>query len=75
MLFYGYGLGLYGQVGAAQGVLLTVLIFALQVAWSSWWLRRFQFGPAEWLWRTLTYGRAQPMRRRSARRSWRQPIS
>lgn len=65
-LFYGYGLGLYGQVGAAQGVLLTVLIFALQVAWSSWWLRRFQFGPAEWLWRTLTYGRAQPMRRRSA---------
>lgn len=64
-LFYGYGFGLYGQVGAALGVVLTLAIFALQVGWSVWWLRRFQFGPAEWLWRTLTYGRAQPMRRRS----------
>jgi uncharacterized protein len=64
-LFYGYGFGLYGQVGAALGFVLTLAIFALQVGWSVWWLRRFQFGPAEWLWRTLTYGRAQPMRRRS----------
>ncbi|GAB4436463.1 MAG: DUF418 domain-containing protein [Chloroflexi bacterium OHK40] len=64
-LFYGYGAGLYGQVGAALGVLLTVVIFALQVVWSVWWLRHFQFGPIEWLWRTLTYGRAQPMRLRT----------
>lgn len=64
-LFYGYGAGLYGVVGAALGVLLTVVIFALQVVWSVWWLRRFQFGPVEWLWRTLTYGRAQPMRLRT----------
>ncbi|NTU79252.1 MAG: DUF418 domain-containing protein [Chloroflexales bacterium] len=62
-LFYGYGFGLYGQVGAAQGAVLTAVIFVLQVAWSDWWLRRFQFGPVEWLWRTLTYGRAQPIRR------------
>lgn len=64
-LFYGYGAGLYGQVGAALGVLLTLVIFELQLAWSVWWLRHFQFGPVEWLWRSLTYGRAQPMRRRS----------
>lgn len=63
-LFYGYGYGLYGKVGAAMGLLLTVFIFALQIAWSEWWLNRFRFGPMEWLWRTLTYGRLQPMRLR-----------
>lgn len=61
-LFYGYGLGLYGQVGSAAGVLLTMLIFALQIPLSAWWLRRFRFGPVEWLWRSLSYGRRQPMR-------------
>ncbi|MXW66566.1 MAG: DUF418 domain-containing protein [Gemmatimonadales bacterium] len=35
---------------------------ALQLAWSPWWLARFRFGPLEWLWRTLSYGRRQPMR-------------
>jgi uncharacterized protein len=61
-IFYGYGLGLFGQVGAAAGLLLTVVIYALQVPLSVWWLRRFRFGPAEWLWRTMTYGRRQPFR-------------
>ena len=60
-LFYGYGFGLYGKVGAAVGLLLTVIIFAAQVAWSAWWLSHFRFGPVEWLWRTLTYGHVQPM--------------
>ncbi len=62
MLFYGYGFGFYGSVGAAGGIMLTVVIYAAQVLWSGWWLRRFRFGPAEWLWRTLTYGKRQPMR-------------
>ena len=61
-IFYSYGLGLYGQVGPAAGLGLTVLIFALQVPLSVWWLRRFRFGPAEWLWRSLTYRRLQPLR-------------
>jgi uncharacterized protein len=61
-LFYGYGFGLYGQVGAAAGVLLTIAIYALQVPLSVWWLRHFRFGPVEWLWRSLTYGQHQPMR-------------
>jgi uncharacterized protein len=64
LIFYGYGLGLTGRVGAAAGIVLTVLIYGAQVAWSGWWLRRFRFGPVEWLWRTLTYLRPQPMRRR-----------
>ncbi|MGH9580311.1 MAG: DUF418 domain-containing protein, partial [Terriglobales bacterium] len=62
MILYSYGLGLYGKVGPAMGVALTLLIFAVQVLLSVWWVRRFRFGPAEWLWRTLTYGKLQPMR-------------
>jgi uncharacterized protein len=61
-LFYGYGFGLYGMIGIAAGVALTVAIYLLQIAFSTWWLHRFRFGPMEWLWRTLTYGHRQPMR-------------
>lgn len=61
-LFYGYGFRLYGRIGIAGGIVLTVAIFLVQVALSTWWLGRFRFGPMEWLWRTLTYGKRQPMR-------------
>ena len=62
ILFYGYGFGLYGQIGIAGGIALTLVIYGVEILWSTWWLRRFRFGPMEWLWRTLTYGRRQPMR-------------
>jgi uncharacterized protein len=62
LIFYGYGAGLIGQVGAAASLGIGLLIFAMQMAWSPWWLARFHFGPAEWLWRSLTYGQLQPMR-------------
>jgi len=61
-MFFGYGLGFYGQVGPALNVVLTLLIYSFQVALSVWWLRHFRFGPVEWLWRTLTYGQLQSMR-------------
>ena len=61
-IFYSYGFGLYGRIGQPAGVALTFLIFALQIPVSVWWLRHFRFGPVEWLWRTLTYGKLQPMR-------------
>jgi uncharacterized protein len=60
-IFNGYGLGLYGQVGPAPLVALAVVIWLAQVPLSAWWLRRFQYGPVEWLWRTLTYLRWQPL--------------
>jgi uncharacterized protein len=63
-LFYGFGLALLGRVGATFCLALSVAIFAAQILFSAWWLRRFQFGPAEWLWRSLTYGGRQPMRLR-----------
>jgi uncharacterized protein len=62
LIFYGYGAGLIGQAGAAASLVIALLIFALQMAWSPWWLARFHFGPAEWVWRTLTYGEVQRMR-------------
>jgi uncharacterized protein len=62
LLFYGYGLGLIGKVGPARCVALTLGIFCVQIVLSRLWLARFRFGPAEWVWRSLTYGKAQPMR-------------
>jgi len=61
-LFYSYGLGLYGKVGPAAAALQAIAIYLFQVALSLLWIRRFRFGPAEWLWRSATYGRLQPMR-------------
>ncbi|MGM0377256.1 MAG: DUF418 domain-containing protein [Bacteroidota bacterium] len=63
ILFHSYGLGLYGQVSLWQGMILTIVIFALQIPFSNIWLRHFRFGPFEWLWRSLTYWKWQPMRR------------
>jgi uncharacterized protein len=63
LIFYGYGLGLYGKVPYTPMFFLAVTIFALQIVASTWWLQRFQFGPVEWLWRSLTYGRRMPFRR------------
>jgi uncharacterized protein len=61
-LFYGYGLGLFGHVGAAAALAFGVAVYAAQAISSRWWLKRFKFGPVEWLWRTLMYGVPQPMR-------------
>ena len=65
-IFYGYGLGLFDRVGAAAGIGLALVFYALQIPFSVWWLRHFRFGPVEWLWRSLTYGQFQPMRQRAA---------
>jgi uncharacterized protein len=61
-LFYGWGLGWAGHVGDAGCLALAVAIFVLEVAACHLWLRRFRFGPLEWIWRTMVYLRPQPMR-------------
>jgi uncharacterized protein len=61
-IFYGYGLGLFGRVGVVETLAVAIALYAGQVLLSIWWLRRYRFGPVEWLWRTLMYGAAQPMR-------------
>jgi uncharacterized protein len=61
-LFYSYGLRWLGTRSFTNMFEITVTLFAVQMVLSTWWLRRFRFGPVEWLWRTLTYGRAPAMR-------------
>jgi len=57
MLFNAWGFGLWGQIGPAAGLLLSLaLFFGIQVPWSLWWLRRHERGPLEALWSRLTYG-------------------
>jgi uncharacterized protein len=60
-IFYGYGLGLFGQLGIAQALAIGIAVYVGQVLFSAWWLRRYRYGPIEWLWRTLMYGERQPM--------------
>jgi uncharacterized protein len=62
LVFFGYGLGQFGRMGAAQAFALGLAVYVVQLYLSSWWLRRYRFGPIEWLWRTLMYGSVQPMR-------------
>ena len=61
-IFFGYGLGQFGRMDPAPVFALGVGVYAGQMLLSTWWLRRYRFGPVEWLWRTSTYGVAQPMR-------------
>lgn len=63
LIFYGYGLGLFGKMGPAAGIGLTIILYLLQIPLSHWWMKRFYYGPAEWLWRSLTYLKPQPMKR------------
>lgn len=56
-IFYGYGLGLFGRVGPRYWPLLAIGVYAVQLVLSTWWLHRFRYGPMEWAWRALSYGR------------------
>ncbi|RYY54599.1 MAG: DUF418 domain-containing protein [Chitinophagaceae bacterium] len=64
LIFYGgVGLGKFGHLQRYEIYLVVAGIWLLQVIWSHIWLRFFRFGPLEWCWRSLTYWKAQPMRR------------
>ncbi len=62
-IFYGYGFGLFASIGTLAGILLAVAFFAVQMLLSKWWLGRFRFGPVEWIWRSGTYLRKQPIKK------------
>lgn len=62
LIFHGYAGGLFGTVGRAPQMLIATVILVFQLYFSAWWLRKYQFGPLEWLWRSLTYQSVQPIR-------------
>ena len=63
LVFFGYGLNWFAELQFYQLFFVVLGIWALQILVSPLWLRAFQFGPLEWLWRSLTYARLQPFRR------------
>jgi uncharacterized protein len=65
-LFYGWGFGLFGDLSRIQLWLPVAAMWALILLWSKPWLDRFDYGPFEWLWRSLARWKLQPMRKRVA---------
>ena len=63
MFFFGYGLNFYGEFEFYQIYFVVLAIWVFQLIISPIWLKHFRFGPLEWLWRSLTYWKLQPMRR------------
>jgi uncharacterized protein len=66
LIFTGAGLALYGQLARHELYFVVIAIWAIQLIWSPLWLQHFRYGPAEWLWRSATYWRWQPLRRAPA---------
>jgi uncharacterized protein len=62
-LFYGSGLGWFARVDRVQEVEVVLSVWIAILAFSRIWMRRFRFGPLEWLWRSLTYGQREPFLR------------
>jgi uncharacterized protein len=61
-IFYGYAGAQYGEISRAPQMLIVFGIIVMQLILSKWWLNRYRFGPMEWLWRSLTYKKMQPMK-------------
>jgi uncharacterized protein len=61
-IFMGFGLGLFGDLQRYQAYLVVLGVWIFQIVFSLVWLRLYRFGPAEWLWRSLTYKQSQPLR-------------
>lgn len=63
LIFYGFGLGQFGQVDAGVATLIALPIFVIQIMASGLWLKNFNYGPVEWIWRQLTYRKRLPIKR------------
>ena len=56
-IYYGVGFGLGGNIGPLYFMFIGLCVYALQIAYSNWWFNHFNYGPVEWVWRQLTYGK------------------
>ena len=61
LFFYGIGFGMFGQLQRYEIYYVVAAVWILQIVYSHIWLKYFRFGPLEWLWRSLTYWKKQPM--------------
>ncbi len=66
-LFYGYGYAQFGHISRGPQMLIVVAIIGAQWVFSTLWLRSFRYGPMEWVWRSITYWKLQPLRLSNAR--------
>jgi uncharacterized protein len=66
LVFFGYGLGQFGRLRPAPVFAMGIVVYAAQMQLSTYWLRHYRFGPIEWLWRTIMYGKRQAMKRQDA---------
>ncbi len=62
-IFFSMGFRLLGTTGALPCLLIGLAVYIFQIFFSQWWLKNFRFGPVEWLWRSLTYFKLQPMKK------------
>lgn len=62
-VFHGFALGLFGELGRGELYVVMLAAWAVMLLWSKPWLERYRYGPLEWLWRCLTYGRRFALRR------------
>lgn len=60
-IYYGIGLGFGGGIGPLLFIPVGIAVYILQIIYSTWWLKRFNYGPFEWIWRMLTYGKVLPL--------------
>ena len=63
IIFYGIGFGLGGKVGLPATELIALGVYAFQIVFSIVWMKYFRYGPVEWIWRMLTYGKRLQLRR------------
>ena len=63
IIYYGVGFNLGGNIGPAVFIPLGLFVYSLQVAYSNWWFKYFNYGPMEWVWRQLTYGKRLPLKK------------
>ncbi len=62
-IFYGVGFGLGGNIGPAVFFPIAIVIYIVQIIYSNWWFKYFNYGPVEWIWRQLTYGKRLAIRK------------
>ena len=63
LIYYGVGLNLGGYIGPSVFFILALAVYVIQIIYSTWWLKHFHYGPLEWIWRMLTYGKKLPLRK------------